>query len=1461
MAQSTVWGFEVDEMEMVTPKSEVGSEGAQGGAAASETRAIPRTPQAAVDHSRFPAPNFAHIHTQVRELAARRDMAAGSTDEIPKGKDLLKLLNLDVLDEQFPMQAARLGVDVLQAKYLHRFYRGEQSVDIIRDMFQHAAFRTRETVNQARMWWPETVAMDLDTKAIRLASSRAEIRVVPENALILPYWESDAARSFDMQPQEAAMRAMSYAQMRSEVVERLDDWRQFYSRKKDVTISVEEKQFLETCSLREASLIKHIRHILLVDDSYVGSPAFLRAAEEMIQYHQMTAQVNFVTETRAEQQARIKEAITEEQRMRRVAEVISQQPRTPGKPSGPESDDELVTIEHGVSAIAATFTPRPPAQSEEGGEGVPPIPPSSSAVPVPGKLMSSVVEAPALAQLEDQAPVAESKAQPPHPEKVPLVVFRRHTAAGATVTPPKTNIETELTDRHISLEHGALKFGDRWPETINVDAPIGSAATIAFEQLKVVTVHSGSANFQQIWEGIRSVQMQIPTPKVAPGTQERGRPQSYYVPGQPASSQGIPMPPPAAPVSRVPSKSATAAEEKAPTGGAGSASIRSTSVPPTHQRAKAKRMPAQKMAEAFQTRVAKSEAIIVPQSPVPRVLPPEDLDTDAEQESRSFVYDISAVDPDKWVCYGCRHNVQEQHAEVQPTLKRCPHCGQISLMRLKSSGECLNTAQELLNRVNQQAEERGRPQRSDASGRQKGVPRSAAARAAMDLINSLMHTALPEVAQSATCAPPPPSNEQAVRAALEDRTSIVRRTFEFRKTLPELAVITSMRIEKSGTDGKWICLVEAYPEEAGVDLYSVQAGGRMWNVFPQNAVTIPDLQRVPGKEIGPPVPDAEPLIIVLSKIRSPMTIPPPIFERGMAAGARSYSEGVNLLQKWLRAEACSLIATIEAGDNGFYQVPAALKGCGTEMYALVMSRHCMAFPQDLRGRPFSAAISTEVRCVLDLGLSKLDWDASKPLPADFWNWISRAMAYHARHDFQPTPWARTPGTKTVRGTDGLILWSELKNKLIKSWPRKFRQRHLPDMNSQEGDKVMLLVVLTSEEGRFLTFHATNDPHNIIPFGIRAVQSHCGKDLDPRLMFEQITLQNYSQFFGRNSWWFHTTRWPAVWNIATYGICPSGDENIVENQQEWWKKRMTHFSSDVPGEYQHKKYHKGDFELEFDPLPIIIMDEERRERIKKAKSKGMMPWTGIFRTPLGNIVTWIEFTPARQTLMKLSSQWGIVRCEDRQLGCRGLRSDKVPNNMYQFFKKVIVFFDMDFTRMTADDDAYEEFRRTMVPLLQDSLGDTRVAELRKILADSRNFDPADEEAIKNAVDEVQGVGMMDAKKAKRKSAQDELAKSQATPRTPETVNNLEADEGILSGRIMELNREITCLEFAWGPAPQNDRKSHGLGSCLSYAPMAQHWRARSKGHGKNIIECHWCGTRYSSGWQCCLVTSCSFSHSQ
>ena len=154
--------------------------------------------------------------------------------------------------------------------------------------------------------------------------------------------------------------------------------------------------------------------------------------------------------------------------------------------------------------------------------------------------------------------------------------------------------------------------------------------------------------------------------------------------------------------------------------------------------------------------------------------------------------------------------------------------------------------------------------------------------------------------------------------------------------------------------------------------------------------------------------------------------------------------------------------------------------------------------------------------------------------------------------------------------------------------------------------------------------------------------------------------------------------------------------------------MTHFGSDLIGGYQHKKHNEGDFELEFDPLPIVIMDEERREKINSAKSNGMQSWTGVFRTPLGNIVTWIEPIPARQTFMKLSSQWGIVRFEDKQLGCRGQRPGNTPNNMFQFLKRVIVFFDVDFTRLDADDDAYEEFRCTMVPLIEEAISETRTA---------------------------------------------------------------------------------------------------------------------------------------------------------
>ena len=81
-------------------------------------------------------------------------------------------------------------------------------------------------------------------------------------------------------------------------------------------------------------------------------------------------------------------------------------------------------------------------------------------------------------------------------------------------------------------------------------------------------------------------------------------------------------------------------------------------------RAVEKRMPDSRLAEAFRIRLKANADVPVPPSPARQEIPPGDLDTDAEQESRGYVYDISAVDPDKWVCYGCKYNVQEQHAEV-----------------------------------------------------------------------------------------------------------------------------------------------------------------------------------------------------------------------------------------------------------------------------------------------------------------------------------------------------------------------------------------------------------------------------------------------------------------------------------------------------------------------------------------------------------------------------------------------------------------------------------------------------------------------------------------------------------------------------------------------------------------------------------------------------------------------------
>ena len=94
------------------------------------------------------------------------------------------------------------------------------------------------------------------------------------------------------------------------------------------------------------------------------------------------------------------------------------------------------------------------------------------------------------------------------------------------------------------MDEGALMLGARWPEMINVDTPLGSAATMALDNLKVVSVHSGKANFEQVWEGLRPEAGGTPAEGADQEAEGRGLPRSPDAPGPAASSQSAQMPPP-----------------------------------------------------------------------------------------------------------------------------------------------------------------------------------------------------------------------------------------------------------------------------------------------------------------------------------------------------------------------------------------------------------------------------------------------------------------------------------------------------------------------------------------------------------------------------------------------------------------------------------------------------------------------------------------------------------------------------------------------------------------------------------------------------------------------------------------------------------------------------------------------------------------------------------------------------
>ena len=100
------------------------------------------------------------------------------------------------------------------------------------------------------------------------------------------------------------------------------------------------------------------------------------------------------------------------------------------------------------------------------------------------------------------------------------------------------------------------------------------------------------------------------------------------------------------------------------------------------------------------------------------------------------------------------------------------------------------------------------------------------------------------------------------------------------------------------------------------------------------------------------------------------------------------------------------------------------------------------------------------------------------------------------------------------------------------------------------DQILTYVVLTSTEARWLLWWETNS-ETTVPYAIRATQSHKGADIDLGLMYKEITLENFSDVFGRGSRWHLCAKYRAARCIAEYGLCPSGNEYLVVQR---WRHR-------------------------------------------------------------------------------------------------------------------------------------------------------------------------------------------------------------------------------------------------------------------------------------------------------------------
>ena len=127
---------------------------------------------------------------------------------------------------------------------------------------------------------------------------------------------------------------------------------------------------------------------------------------------------------------------------------------------------------------------------------------------------------------------------------------------------------------------------------------------------------------------------------------------------------------------------------------------------------------------------------------------------------------------------------------------------------------------------------------------------------------------------------------------------------------------------------------------------------------------------------------------------------------------------------WLLRHECPVLGTFRAGEKGHFKVPEHILICGIEMYIFGTLRHCKDFPASAKCRAFCTWYDIAPIFMLpQFGLPGLDLTPLQPMEPEVYLWLSKAMAWAARHFFKPGEGQVWRGEEGVRTSDGLIRWS------------------------------------------------------------------------------------------------------------------------------------------------------------------------------------------------------------------------------------------------------------------------------------------------------------------------------------------------------------------------------------------------------------------------------------------------------